>query len=195
MPTETIRALKNAVAFLKRTGRIKKHEDVATATNISASLLSQILSGKKNPTEEWLKLFETTYKLDLKNRLTYIDVSDVPMEGFPEVMTPEAYMETYRVMRDLILAKDVQIEAQARMLHEQGTSLLQMRRQIQLLTEVFLKYEQTVLQAHLEQRGNNEMKLGTGNYPQEVGEAMMRFFKEIGILEEMRSKQDPEKEL
>jgi transcriptional regulator with XRE-family HTH domain len=142
--------LKKAVLFLKSSGVVRTHEEIAHATEISPSMLSGILNGTKKASPEWIHRFETTYNIYLDDPMTYTDLSSLQklmhLEG--KELSPDLFLNLYRAFSEGARLKDQLIESQRQYLND-------LEAERAWLVQIMNTYEHAILQAAMS-HGNLE---------------------------------------
>lgn len=79
-----IKGISNAVSFLKKSGKIKRDGEIARDTEFNKSTVSQYITGRQEPSNNFIKKFEDVYKLSIndfvKGDITGQDGTPTPQE-------------------------------------------------------------------------------------------------------------------
>ena len=124
--------LKNAVQYLYGVGEIKKDKDIAEKLGYNKSTVSSYVSGRTDPSRDFVELFEKTFKIKLSDFAVggakEIIVKEDPLQLFAEsLLQVKAYARVNQSLLVEILA------------HQTGKTVMELHRVIASAMDAELK--------------------------------------------------------
>ncbi len=128
-----LQEFKKAILYLKRVEKIRNNTDVATALDISASYLSQLMHGNKPFTEALYAKFESHFTLTLNDPFSYTDLDWVSDAAHQDKLAPDSNKELIVSMKKMLRLKDQETENQKKIIAAQQQLIINLQKEIAVL--------------------------------------------------------------